>query len=124
MEQLDHYVTEYGKVGRGRSDGQGAWLGRTREEAMDLFLSRGFPTTRDEDWRFTSVAPIAEASFVLGAYASLGTRTGSALDSGDVAALRLPGPTRAEIVFVNGRFEEELSSLNELPEGVVVESLA
>ena len=123
-EQLDHYVTEYGKVGRIGSDGHGAWLARTREEAMDRFLSLGFPTTHDEDWRFTSVAPIAETSFVLGADSSHGTRTGSALESGDVTALRLPGPTRAEIVFVNGRYVSALSTLGSLPPGTRVESLA
>ncbi|HSU59561.1 MAG TPA: Fe-S cluster assembly protein SufD [Bryobacteraceae bacterium] len=34
-----------------------------RKRAADLFEARGFPTTRDEEWRFTSVVPIAKAQF-------------------------------------------------------------
>ena len=39
------------------------WLARSREAAFDRFLERGFPTTREEDWRFTNVAPIAATAF-------------------------------------------------------------
>ncbi len=34
-----------------------------RKRAAERFDARGFPTTRDEEWRFTSVAPIAKAQF-------------------------------------------------------------
>lgn len=34
-----------------------------REEARQRFADFGFPTTHDEDWRFTSVAPIARTTF-------------------------------------------------------------
>ena len=40
------------------------WLARTRESAVGRFLERGFPSTRDEDWRFTNVAPIAALKLV------------------------------------------------------------
>ena len=42
-------------------------IDRIREEARQRFSDLGFPTTHDEDWRFTSVAPIARTSFVSGA---------------------------------------------------------
>jgi hypothetical protein len=34
-----------------------------REEARKRFAELGYPTTHDEDWRFTSVAPIARTTF-------------------------------------------------------------
>jgi Fe-S cluster assembly protein SufD len=37
----------------------GAWLQELRETAFHRFLELGFPTTHDEEWRFTNVAPIA-----------------------------------------------------------------
>ena len=123
-ERLDHYVTEYEKVGPARPDGQSVWLARKRTEAMDRFLSLGFPTTRDEEWRFTSVAPIANTRFVLGADTSNGTRASSVLDSVDVAAFRRLGAVRAEVVFVNGRYVPALSTVGHLPSGTRVESLA
>ncbi len=33
---------------------------------MAAFGAQGFPTTRDEEWRFTPVTPIAETAFVPG----------------------------------------------------------
>ena len=34
-----------------------------RRAAFERFRALGFPTRRDEDWHFTSVAPIADAEF-------------------------------------------------------------
>ena len=36
------------------------WLRTARSAAFGRFLERGFPTTRDEEWKFTNVAPIAQ----------------------------------------------------------------
>jgi Fe-S cluster assembly protein SufD len=36
------------------------WLRTARASAFGRFLERGFPTTRDEEWKFTNVAPIAQ----------------------------------------------------------------
>jgi len=40
------------------------WLQQLREAAFQRFAELGFPTTHEEDWRFTNVAPIARATFV------------------------------------------------------------
>ncbi|MGA2723592.1 MAG: Fe-S cluster assembly protein SufD [Bryobacteraceae bacterium] len=40
------------------------WLQRLREAAFQRFAELGFPTTHDEEWRFTNVAPIARTHFV------------------------------------------------------------
>ncbi len=36
------------------------WLRTARAAAFGRFLEQGFPTTRDEEWKFTNVAPIAQ----------------------------------------------------------------
>jgi Fe-S cluster assembly protein SufD len=95
-----------------------AWLLPVRRAAIEKFRESGFPTTRDEDWHFTSVAPIASAEFV-----SL------AGGGGDVRAADLEpfafGQTGwTQMVFVNGRYAPELSSPGTLPRGVEVLSLA
>jgi len=38
-------------------------IDQIREEARQRFSELGYPTTHDEDWRFTSVAPIARTNF-------------------------------------------------------------
>src|SRR3712207_58107 len=40
-----------------------SWLRRLREEAIERFEQRGFPTTDEEDWKYTNVAPIARQTF-------------------------------------------------------------
>ena len=112
----DAYVAEWERAARLRQVGDARGLTSLREEAWQRFLSLGFPTTRDEEWRFTSVAPIAESGFSLA--------TSLAADEGiDVAALRLPGPLAAELVFVNGRHVPASSRRSAL-QGSRVESLA
>ena len=39
------------------------WLAKLRENAFARFAELGFPTPRNEEWRFTNVAPIARTKF-------------------------------------------------------------
>jgi Fe-S cluster assembly protein SufD len=90
-----------------------AWLRPIRTAAMARFTERGFPTTRQEAWRFTSVAPIARTAFRRPEAGGLGAPALSAL-----AGLRLPGHRGTEVVFVNGRHAPELSTA--APDGTPV----
>jgi Fe-S cluster assembly protein SufD len=89
-------------------------LARMRENAWNRFVSRGFPTTRDEEWRFTSVAPIAERTFALAPSEPIT----------DVDAYRLTDVSATELVFANGHYVPELSRVDTLPEGSRVGNLA
>jgi Fe-S cluster assembly protein SufD len=114
----DRYLEEIERADSAWARGVPAWLTRTREDASGRFQSLGFPTTNDEEWRFTSVAPIAQASF------ALATDGRAALGSADLAPFRLTDLASAELVFVNGRYAADLSSVRTLPRGVRIESLA
>src|SRR2546423_10982298 len=64
-EQLGTYLesfTEFQKRAAGR---ELPWLRRMREGAFARFCEVGFPTTHDEDWRFTNVPAIAQAPVVI-----------------------------------------------------------
>ena len=39
------------------------WLAPVRKRAFGRFAEVGFPTSKDEEWRFTSVTPIASRQF-------------------------------------------------------------
>ena len=94
-----------------------AWLKRKREQAIQRFDELGFPTTKQEKWRFTSVRPITEHVFTLSAETA--TLVPEQLDP-----FFLPIVGGIRLVFVNGAFAEGLSSIPELAEGVVVRSLS
>jgi Fe-S cluster assembly protein SufD len=93
-------------------------MARVRSDAIHRFAELGFPTTRDEDWHFTSVAPIAETDF------ELFDSPGGEVKVGDLTAFQFGERTWPTLVFVNGRFAEELSTFAELPAGVRVLELA
>src|SRR5438034_8372412 len=94
-------------------------LHRIRSAAIARFAELGFPTPRHEDWRFTSVAPLAKIPFKL---AGEEERNGLTDERLNRAAFQLDGCTR--LVFANGQYVPELSSLRALPNGVIVDSLA
>src|SRR5687768_10288792 len=94
------------------------WLKDLRAGAIARFGDLGFPTMKQEAWRFTSVAPIADATFELARPAS------RKLLPRDIDAYVLSGTATHRLVFVNGFFEPSLSATSGLPAGVRVESLA
>ena len=60
---MDRYVDQFRQF---RDDGARSapeWVNDVRRKSIDRFKDLGFPTTRDEDWHFTSVGPIAEHDF-------------------------------------------------------------
>ncbi len=89
-----------------------------RRAAFDRFATLGFPTTKNEDWHFTSVAPIAEQEFTL-----LTAKTGD-VKRADVERFAFGATDWYTMVFVNGRFAPELSALPKLPAGVTIRDLA
>ena len=93
-----------------------AWLEELRSRGAARFAALGFPTVRNEEWRFTNVAPIARAELSLAAAAV-------AVDEAKLAGF--PYADAAErLVFVNGRFSPSLSRTSGLPDGVAAGSLA
>ena len=97
--------------------GDPGWLGDTRDRAMGAFARLGFPTTRDEDWRFTNVSPIAEARFGR-------VRAGVQPLPAQLAPFLVPGVSGAVLVFVDGRFAAGLSRVSGLPAGAFAGDLA
>lgn len=95
-----------------------AWLEGLRRSALQWVSERGFPTAKDEAWKYTRVAPILEIPFEP---AEPGTSQRLSVGAVDRLAGHFGGP---RLVFVNGHFSADLSSLKRLPQGARVMSLA
>lgn len=93
-----------------------AWLSQARRAALDWFSQRGYPTARDEDWKYTH-AGVIERRF-MGTATVPGTAT-----AGQVGALALGELPCHLVVFVDGRFDATYSSIGGLPGGVSIRSL-
>ena len=90
-----------------------SWLAEVRRRGGERFADLGFPTSKDEDWRFTPVTPISSRTFHAAPAASV---------TQDELAPFTFGQAWPRIVFVNGRHAPELSSA-ELPAGVTAGNL-
>ena len=95
-----------------------AWIGELRQQGTARFDHVGFPNSKQEQWRFTNVGPIAKTHFA----AAGALRPDKAHDC--AVQYGLGGDTAAELVFVNGHYSPELSQLGKLPGGVSILSLA
>ena len=113
----ERYVAQYEVFAANGAGGAPPWLREIRAAALARFAELGFPTTRQEDWRFTSVAAIAETPFT-----APSRRVGPAAKR--VTPLLLPVASACRLVFVNGRYVPQLSSVADLPAGVRARSLA
>lgn len=95
-----------------------SWLAALRKAGADRFAAVGFPTTREEEWRFTNVAPIAKARF------RAAERDDSDRAADAAAQFSFGDEAAAELVFVNGYYAPQLSRRGQLPRGVRVSTLA
>ncbi len=93
------------------------WLRELRREAFARFCEVGFPTTHDEDWRFTDVSAISKTRF------RLAREERSGVFPQQLEPWRVEG-AGCQLIFINGRFASELSVLNKLAENVRVAGLA
>ncbi len=79
-----------------------SWLQPLRQSALARFAELGFPTTKNEEWRFTNVAPIARTKFISDPAWGIGVEPKVA-----------KGPI--QLVFVNGHL---LTRPESLPKGL------
>ena len=104
------------------------WLQMLRVQGMERFEALGFPTMKNEDWHFTSVAPIAERMFHVamtsGAGISSEGSTAGMVARADLRRFTFDQPAWHTVVFVNGEFSQDLSSFAGIGEKVRVNSLA
>jgi Fe-S cluster assembly protein SufD len=118
LDPRQHYGEAFERFERGLGTTAPGWLKALRKDAFARFAELGFPTTKQEEWRYTSVAPIAERAFEL---ASDGA---AALSREDVEHSSFPVYACSLFVFVNGRFAPRLSAPRALSGSPCVESLA
>ena len=96
-----------------------AWLAQKRRDALSTFARLGFPTVRDEEWKYTDITPAANLvatpifQFELNGAA---TQIESQLPFAGLEGHRL--------TFVNGHYAPALSRLGTLPEGVEVRAMS
>ncbi len=96
-----------------------SWLPKLRTQGLAHFHRQGWPTGDHEAWRYTNLKELVQTPWQPAANTTIGSPTHA-----QIKALRLPGVWSAVLVFVDGRYQPGLSTINQLPKGVIVTGLA
>lgn len=116
-DKKDVFLSHFERFEKGTDTNSPSWLLPIRKSAISHFAELGIPTTKHEDWLHTNVSPIARINF------ERADHTQSQVTAKQIAPYTLKG-IHHQIVFVNGQFSANLSSIDSLPSGVTVTSLA
>jgi Fe-S cluster assembly protein SufD len=90
------------------------WLSELREHAAARVQEQSFPSSRDEEWRFTDLSDLLAVELTAVRESALPT---------DLAQFQLPEAAQSRLVFVNGQYAPQLSSLSNVLEGLTVRNL-
>lgn len=88
-----------------------------RKNALTTFNRLDFPTQKDEEWKYTSIAPLLRHNFVP-------SYIKPEVSKETIDKFLFNKEEHSLFVFVNGIFSNELSDLSDLPANVVVNNLA
>jgi len=110
------YIDNFGKFENSLNGGASAPIHEIRKDAISNFSKLEFPTTRNEEWKYTSIAPLLKHTFVPAEKATP--------DASVIRQFLFNELEHSLLVFVNGFYSEELSDIKDLPEGVIAGSIA
>ena len=91
-----------------------SWVGSLRDPAKEAYLKGGWPTRKDEDWRYTSLRGMKEIDFNW-------SHTKGLISKPEIEEYLIKGTL--PIVMVDGVYDSTQSFKNVLPEGVTIKSL-
>jgi len=94
-------------------EAESVWLAEARQDAFAWVVEHGFPTKKDEDWKYTGLEPIRGIPFVPAAARATYPSSSTVME----AAADLGGP---RLVFVNGHFAPDCSRSGALPDGITL----
>ena len=112
------YTAEYSSIAPTLPGQNLAWLTTLRQEALSKFSAQGFPSLREEEWRYTNVSAIEKKLFAPSAIGQVQETVSKELLSKYQLA------DAWSVVLIDGHFCAELSVLEGLPETVTVMSIA
>ena len=92
------------------------WLGQLRQQSLAFASEAKLPSKRDESWRFTGLSDLYQLELELA--------SAVAVQSQAYAPFLLPETAQAHLTLINGRYDDSLSDLSGLPDGVTVSNLS
>jgi Fe-S cluster assembly protein SufD len=116
LDIKDWYVSNFSEFEKRLNGGKEKFIHEKRKEALSNFSKLHFPSTKDEEWKYTSIAPLLKHNFA----PSLEKKN---IPKEFIKSNLFDQMEHSLIVFINGSYSAEHSDLLNLPEGVVVGSI-
>lgn len=104
---LAELVNQYRKLGKGKRETCAYGLKELRNAASEYVLASSFPTTKDEEWRFTDLSPLLEIPFQVAE-----NNQESAIALSDITLpVNAKDALPLRVVFINGFYAPHLSTV-------------
>ena len=117
IQKTSPFITSLEEFNQRLEDNPSLWLNTARRNGMTQFSQLGFPTLKDEEWKYTNVSPISAQKFHF-----LSSVNQKILEEKEFRAYQ--NGADINIVFVNGSFSKQYSNLGQLPEKIAIFRLA
>ena len=114
---VEQYINDFSALSERNKEDD--FIFTLRKKAIERFAQLGFPTTKNEEWKYTNVAPILKSKFH---HPLLSDKT--ILTQRDIQDFFISGKDACVLVFENGRFNSTLSKLENLDKRITVRSLS
>ncbi len=118
-QEIEKYLSDFHAFENNGAAHDPAWLKSLRLAAIGKFSELGFPTVKQEDWRFTNILPLTRSHFRRSPAAGL-----PGIRPEEINKHIVDGCRESVLVFINGHFNKGLSNISALPAGVAAGSLA
>jgi len=89
---------------------------KTRNDAFKNFTNLDFPNSKNEEWKYTNIAPLLSQIFSI-------DKVDSKISKDDIKKYLLEGIDAHILVFINGDFSSELSLLKDINKGIRIDSI-
>lgn len=113
----DWYISSFGEFERRLNGGKENSIHQIRKDALSNFSKLDFPSIKDEEWKYTSIAPLLKYNFV----PSYDQKN---ISKDFIKSLLFDEAEHSLVVFINGKFSEAHSNLLNLPDRAVVGSVS
>ncbi|MBC7943976.1 MAG: Fe-S cluster assembly protein SufD [Burkholderiales bacterium] len=120
VNAIERYSADFARIENALPGSSIGWLQDARRDALSRFAERGIPTTRDENWKYTDVSSLEKRALIA---APSPDRADAATLAASIERLALAAEYHL-LVFVDGRYDRDLSWLGRLPAGATISSMA
>ena len=117
MDIVDWYVSKFKIFESNLNGNKDIPFHKVRQSAIAKFSELGFPTSKNEEWKYTSIKPLLKHEFKF-------EKNHVSVTKDNLPELVFKGLESNLLVFVNGIFSGELSTYKPAQKGVIVENLA